>query len=102
MDRTSVTLPCPGSRGNFTVIVPTRGQAQYGIGHPMNTGGCTLWIAGLNENDSWITTQDDLRLDPGDSQTWYYPPNGAAKIVAICSDQCSGDVAVLEYDTPIC
>jgi hypothetical protein len=102
MDRTSITLPCPGSGDNLTVIVPTRGQAQYGIGHPTNTGGCTLFIGALDANGNPINPQNDLQLNPGDSRTWYYPPSGVEQIVAVCSNACSGDVAVLEYDTPIC
>jgi hypothetical protein len=102
MDRTSVILICPGSLTNLTIIVPTRGQAQYGIGHPKNTGDCPLILGALDEDGTPINPQDDLLLRPGDSRTYYHPPSGAMQIVAVCVDNCSGGGAVLEYDTPIC
>jgi hypothetical protein len=104
MDRTTVTLTCPGSRNNYTVIVDTPQLVQWGLGNPANTGSCTLFVMGLDGNGN---PMDDgvnyvpLTLYPGDSVHWYWPPSGAAKIIAVCSSDCNlSGTAVLEYDTP--
>jgi len=104
MDRTSVNLTCPGSRSNFTVIVDSPQLVQWGLGNPANTGSCTLFVAGLDANGN---PMDDgikfrpLTLYPGDSVHWYWPPSGAAKIIAVWSSDCNlSGTAVLEYDTP--
>ncbi len=100
MDRTSIPLNCPGSRDNLTVIVPTAGQAQYGVGHPENTGDCNLFLGALDGDGNPINPQNDVQLYPGDSIHWYYPPKGAVQIVAVCASDCHGQ-AVLEFDTPV-
>ena len=85
IDRTSVEVICPGSRNNLTVIVPTAGQAQYGIGHPANTGDCTLFLGALDADGNPLHPGRDLQLRPGHSRHWYYPPTGTEQIVAVGS-----------------
>jgi hypothetical protein len=104
MDRTSVVLTCPGSSSNYTVIANTPQVVQWGVGHPANTGSCTLFLMGLDGNGN---PMDDgvnyfpLTLNPGASFKWYWPPSGAAAIIAVCSSDCNvSGTAVLEYDTP--
>jgi hypothetical protein len=98
MDRSSVTLDCPGTKQNPVVLAAFAGVAQYGIGHPENAGGCGLFIVALDENG---TVLEDFLLGPGDSYRWYWPPSGTTQIDAAWINDCHG-TAVLEYDTPIC
>ena len=102
MDRTSVTLTCPGTRDNAVVIVDGPAwKVKAGIGNPANTGACSLWLSGVDSSNKAVDGSQDLKLNPGDSVNWYWPPSGSAKIVAVCSSDCNVSVtAVLEYDTP--
>ncbi len=79
------------------ILAASAGTAQYGIGHPENTGDCELFIGALDESGKVL---EDIALKPGDSRHWYWPPTGTAKLYAVCSKTCHG-TAVLEYDTPI-
>jgi hypothetical protein len=97
MVRSSITLPCPGTRENGVVLAATPGVAQFGVGHPANVGDCKLLLVALDENDEAIA---DFPLRPGESRPWYHPPAGTDHIVAVCSNACHG-TAVLEYDTPV-
>jgi hypothetical protein len=96
-NRTRAPLECPGTAANFTVIVSTAGQSQYGIGHPQNIGNCSLFLVALNDDGNEI---EDLELIPRASRHWYWPPSGTAQIVAVCHKTCHGR-AVLEFDTPV-
>ena len=99
--RTQVALTCPGTQTNYKVIVHTAWQSRYGLGNPTNVGSCPLFLAPLGSDGEPIDNgRKDVKLDPGGSVPWYYPPDGTAKIVAVCSKACSGGSAVLEYDTP--
>jgi hypothetical protein len=99
MYRTTIEFPCPGSKFNKVVVVPTAAQAQYGVGHPENTGDCTLFLDALDENGN-LLDGSTLQLNPGQSRHWYYPPSGTAQIVVVCHDACHGD-GKLEFDAPV-
>jgi hypothetical protein len=99
--RERIELTCPGSRDSLVVLVRTPWQAQYGIGHPENSGDCALVIGALDEDGEPIDPgRRDLLLYPGDRYPWYFPPDGAAQIVAVGVNNCEG-LAVLEYDSPV-
>jgi|SRR6516225_6584963 len=100
----SVNLPCPGSRDNMVIIVDTPQKVQWGLSNPGNSGSRTLFVVGLDDSGN---PMDDgvnhfpLKLNPGDSVNWYWPPSGAAKIAAVCSSQCNiSGTAILQYDAP--
>lgn len=95
--RSRLTAPCPGTRENAVVIA--RGPAvSGGIGNPRNVGDCPLYIAALDARGEPI--EERLRLAPGQSRRWYYPPEGTVEIAFACSSNCEG-TATLELDTPI-
>jgi hypothetical protein len=98
--RTSVVLPCPGSKDNAQVIVAGPAwKVISGVGNPANIGDCTLFLGAVDSSNNSMGS--DLQLNPGDQVNWYWPPDGATKIVAVCSSLCNASVtAVLEYDTP--
>src|SRR5688500_5080737 len=99
--RSSVTLECPGTRNNFTVLVSTAWQSKFGIGNPKNIRECELFLAPLDASDNPIRNgRWNVELKPGESRPWYHPPAGTAKIAAVCSKLCNG-TAVLEFDTPV-
>lgn len=98
MDRTTVSVDCPGTGSNYVVLVPTAAQAQYGVGHPENTGECSLYIVGLDADGNAMDPH--TRIDPGHRRHWYYPPSGAAQVAVMCSSTCHGD-GEIEFDTPI-
>lgn len=98
--RKTINLPCPGSASNFVVIVATAWQSKYGLGNPKNVGNCELFISPLDENGKPIEGgHRNVQLSPGKSMAWYYPPEGTAQIVAVCSKVCHGR-AILEIDLP--
>jgi hypothetical protein len=95
--RSRLTSPCPGTRENAVVIA--RGPAvSGGIGNPRNVGDCPLYIAALDAAGEPI--EERLKLEPGQSRRWYYPPQGTVEIAFACSSNCEG-TATLEFDTPI-
>ena len=98
--RTTIRLSCPGSPSNYVVVVSTEWQSRYGLGNPANTGTCDLFIVPMDADEKPL--QDghlDVKLEPGESRSWYKPPPGTAKIAAVCSKSCNGS-AVLEFDMP--
>lgn len=99
--RERVDLQCPGSRTSYTVLVSTPWQARYGIANPANVGSCPLVISALDENGQPVEHgHNNVVLQPGESRGHYTPPAGAAQIVAVCVNDCSGSTA-LEYDAPV-
>lgn len=102
--RETVNIPCPGSSSNFVIVVNTPNKTQWGLSNPANSGSCSLFLGGLDENGKPMDDGRNVfpqKLNPGDSLTWYWPPSGATAIFAVCSNDCnSSGTAVLEYDTP--
>jgi hypothetical protein len=99
--KTEVPLQCPGGNPGTRVVLAAGFTTPFGIGHPENIGDCPLSIAGVDEQGNVIGDPvDHLVLQPGENNTWYFPPPGTAKIVAECFTDCSG-AAVLRYDLPI-
>ena len=89
-------LSCPGS-GDNAVQLTNEFTSPAGIGHPMNTGECQIFIDAL---DSEGNSLKQLVLDPGDSRDWFSPPAGAVSIWVVCYSSCSGR-GELTYDTPV-
>ena len=97
-DRTIIIAPCPGTATNYVTIVDQDWKCAYGVGNPVNTGGCPLYIHGMDASGAFIS-EGHLALNPGDSASWYTPPSGSAKVVMACDRSCTGE-ARLEYDVP--
>jgi hypothetical protein len=95
-DRSITSPPCPGSlqTAHILAVYPA---TIFGVGHPKNTGGCPISIAGTDEQGRPI--MPNLSLEPGKSKKWFYPPSGTVKIIVACFSNCSR-TARLEYDTP--
>jgi hypothetical protein len=89
-------LSCPGSRDN-AVQLTNEFTSPAGIGHPMNSGECQIFIDALDSEDNSLK---QLALDPGDSRDWFSPPAGTVSIWVVCSSSCSGR-GELTYDTPV-
>jgi hypothetical protein len=92
---TVVGLTCPGTASN-SVQLTNEFTTPFGIGHPTNTGDCTLFLVALDGNRNVVK---ELQLDPGQSVDWYTPPAGAVAIFAACHEECQGK-GELTYDTP--
>jgi hypothetical protein len=98
VDRTTISAPCPGTATNYVTIIDSSWQCAYGIGNPLNTGNCQLFIHGMDANGAFIN-DGYLALNPGDSVGWYTPPSGSVKVVMACDSSCTGQTQ-LEYDLP--
>lgn len=73
-------ISCPGSRGN-AVQLTNEFTSAAGIGHPMNTGECRIFIDALDLGGNPLK---QLSLDPGDSRDWFFPPVGTVSIWVVC------------------
>lgn len=98
-DRTSVSVPCPGTTSNGVVLIGSQWQCAYGISNPTNTGDCRLYFIPLDGNGAFIANVPDVFLDPGDTMAQYTPPPNAAQVLVVCTKDCSGQGG-LDYDTP--
>jgi hypothetical protein len=92
---TAIQLTCPGTAAN-AVRLTNEFTTPAGIGHPTNTGECTLFLVAFDGDDKVV---NELQLDPGQSVDWYTPPAGAVAIFAACHEECPG-TGELRIDTP--
>ena len=97
-------VPLAGQLFNqHTVILDE--NASAGLLNPRNLGPCNLVIVSLDRGGNRID-QGQMFLRPGQKLSFYKPPPGTAKIVAVPTanlDQshCAAGRAVLEYDIPV-
>lgn len=96
LQRSRASAPCPGSL-QTAVTIANSFQAPYGVGHPYGAGTCPISIAGLDSSGQPLSP--NLALYPGQSSTWFYPPQGSTSIVMACFNNCYG-TGYLDYDTP--
>jgi len=89
-------LSCPGSRDS-AVQLTNEFTSAAGIGHPMNTGECPIFLDALDASGNSLT---QLLLNPGEGRDWFSPPAGAVSIWVVCHSGCSGR-GELTYDTPL-
>lgn len=85
----------------MTVLVGNELDASYGLRTLSVSGDCPVFVGALDAGGNPLQPENDLQLSPGAAPiAEYYPPQGAAQIVAVCSNECSG-TSVLTYDTPM-
>ena len=99
VDRTSVSVTCPGTTSNGVALIGSDWQCAYGISNLANTGDCRLFLIPLDASGVFISNVPDTYLEPGDSMAHYTPPPNAAQVLVVCSKDCSGQGG-LDYDTP--
>ena len=97
-DRTTITLDCPGSLSNATVIAEFPATV-FGVGNPANTGDYPLSVSALDKQGKLVRNHRNLTLMPGQSVSWYHVPANARKIIAAGWSDCVGQTS-LEFDTP--
>ena len=97
-DRSIAQPPCPGTATNFVVLIGSPWQCPFGIFNLVNTGGCKIFIHGVDDGGNPISA-GFLALGPGEGTTFYKPSDGSAQVVVVCDSSCSGQ-ALLEFDTP--
>lgn len=89
-------LVCPGTADD-AVRLTNEFTTQYGIGHPTNTGDCTLYLV-ATDSLGWML--DEVELSPGDSRDWYYAPAHSVAIRVVCQRGCAGR-GEFTFDAPV-
>lgn len=91
-------LQCPGTASNYTVLIPTPWQCQYGIRRVQNVGQCTVFLAPIDATGNARNTQH-LKLAPGESLAHYIPPPGTHQLAVACDSTCNGP-ARIQFEPP--
>lgn len=96
MDRSQIPISSPGSLAS-AITIAVAPWCMYGIGNPSNVGDCPLSMGGLDERGRIL--QPHIWLNPGESKSWWGPPEGSSRLV-VCAYSNHTGTAILEYDTP--
>lgn len=95
--RTTIDVPWDG------VTLTNEFTTPAGVGNPKNVGSVTL-VLSARVGDGWQNGYTGSgsyfgHLHPGESQDWFWPPDGAVEITV--GPENSEGTGQLEYDLPI-